>query len=198
MPRPGYRWIVLAAVLLSVMLWRPAVSQDNDEERIAALEQQVRVLGVKVISASGAVKRVGDLETRVAVLEASGPGTTMETGSLRLSGVVEFAGGAFRNVYLDDSGCYGIGDFADLVPNSVVELRDPSSGAVLASGFLSAGPPPPSVNGRTDLYPTCRMPFEITSVPVRDAYVFVMGNERRVAMRYDQLVAVNWSVVVTP
>jgi len=167
--------LVLVSIVLAVALYRPATSQDNYEGRIAILETRVSVLE----SASGTSGRAGTL-----------PGRT-------LYGTVTFSGMVFSQVYLTETTCYGINEYADLAPGSAVVAVDETEN-VVRSGVLQPGiAPPKRSDGSMQLTPKCSMPFEIAGLTEAEGYRISFGEGRYLDMAWSEMVQANFAVDVT-
>jgi hypothetical protein len=94
--------------------------------------------------------------------------------------------------------CRGTGGYADLRSGVRVEARD-GEGALLATGALTAQPPPTDAQGGIPQAERrrCVWAFRLEALPPRDAYEIAIGDRGRVTYTRQELDAAGWNVDVS-
>ena len=142
--------LIVAVVALAVLLYRPATSQDNYDERIASLE------------------------TRVAVLE----GTPSSAATVSISGTLTFgdlSGASFVPV---GATCVVEGDDGLFIADTLPVVIANEAGAEIGRSELLPGQPLPTESAFDfDRVESCVFPFIVEDIPAASSYTIEIGSD---------------------
>lgn len=166
----------IVAIVFAVILYRPATSQDNYEERIE------------------------DLETRVTILEMGGGGAlapTAEAETYKLTGRLLLTGGnrdvGFASELPDrlkteGEECDGNGGYSDLSVGADVTVRG-SDGDVVGTGEVVSSEAVKQSNASVR---QCRFNFVVENLPRSEFYSVEVAHRGEVTYSFEDLEEAGW------
>ena len=169
--------LVIIALVFAGIVYEPAASQDNYEERI------------------------GSLETRVAVLESGGTGTPaapVRAETYKISGVFTAYGDSSslglnselpKRLQTEDSECFGFNGYDDLHLGTSVTVSD-GEGNVIGVGEVRSS----EVKSEASTSRSCAFKFVVEDLPRADFYAVEVSHRGAVTFSFDELEEEGWRI----